>query len=98
MFQHAQMDLGKVFLDVAEGCPGLIQTESLVPHFLHSPDVEIEGPPISQVPSLQEGAVWGKAGQGSPLEAGWGCSEIIITCCPSALLWLCLLKEESSAN
>lgn len=55
MFQNAQMDLGQVSLDVAEGCPGLIQTESLVPHFLHSPDIEIEGPPISQVPSLQEG-------------------------------------------
>lgn len=73
---------------MAEGHPGLIQTRSLVLPFLHNPDVETEGPPMSQVPSLQEGAAWGKAGQGSPLEARWGCSEIIIACCPSAFLWL----------
>ena len=98
MFQNAQMDLGKVSPDVAEGRPGLIQTESSVLPFLHNPDVEIEGPLMSQVPSLQEEAAWGKAGQSSPLEARWGCSEIIIACCPSALCAFCLLKEESSAN
>ncbi|MXQ97270.1 hypothetical protein E5288_WYG002996 [Bos mutus] len=48
MFQNAQMDLGKVSPDVAEGRPGLIQTESSVLPFLHNPDVEIEGPLMSQ--------------------------------------------------
>ena len=87
-FQNAQMDLGKVSPDVAEGRPGPIQTRSSVLPFLHNPDVETEGPPMSQVPSLQEGAVWGKAGQGRPLEARWGCSEIIVACFPSTFLWL----------